>query len=97
MSRNRGLQVTDTKPNTIEVRALVSSADAGKNFDLRCQVREGLLDFLRVCYPESLLQVRIMWQRLEETPAAEAGHVAVVAGERHERGPSAPGLKSKKA
>ena len=68
MSRNRGLQVTDTKPNRIEVRALVSSADAGKNFDLRCQVREGLLDFLRVRYPESLPQVRIMWQRLEETP-----------------------------
>ncbi len=49
-----GLQVTDTKPNTIEVRALVSSEDAGKGFDLRCQVREGLIEFLRSRYPESL-------------------------------------------
>ncbi|MEO8043678.1 MAG: hypothetical protein ABI674_02120 [Spartobacteria bacterium] len=38
-----GLQVTDTKPSTIEVRALVSSANAGQGFDLRCQVREGLI------------------------------------------------------
>jgi hypothetical protein len=34
-----GLQVTDTKPTAIEVRALVSSTDPGKAFDLRCEVR----------------------------------------------------------
>src|ERR1044071_9421759 len=32
-----GLQVTDTKQSTIEVRALVSSTDPGKVFDLRCE------------------------------------------------------------
>ena len=52
-----GLQVTDTKPNTIEVRALVSSENASKNFDLRCQIREGLIKFLRSRYPESLPRV----------------------------------------
>jgi small-conductance mechanosensitive channel len=64
-----GLQVTDTKPNTIEVRALVSSANPGKNFDLRCQVREGLLAFLRSHYPESLPRVRV--ERLEQTKPAD--------------------------
>src|SRR5437868_10664378 len=42
-----GLQVTDTRQSTIEVRALVSSTDPGKAFDLRCDVREGLIEFLR--------------------------------------------------
>jgi len=36
------------------VRALVSSTDAGKVFDLRCELREGLIDFLCRNYPESL-------------------------------------------
>ena len=88
-----GLQVTDTKPNTIEVRALVSSLNAGKNFDLRCQVREGLIEFLRSRYPESLPRVRMAMQRLEESAAPEARHASTVEGEEHERGPSAPGLE----
>ncbi len=68
-----GLQVTDTKPNTIEVRALVSSENAGKGFDLRCQVREGLIEFLRSRYPESLPRVRTALTRLDER-----GHSAAV-------------------
>ncbi len=54
-----GLQVTDTKESTIEVRVLVSSANASKNFDLRCEVREGLIEFLRGNYPGSLPRVRL--------------------------------------
>jgi small-conductance mechanosensitive channel len=53
-----GLQVTDTKQNTIEVRALVSSNDPGKAFDLRCEVREGLIQFLQRHHLESLPRVR---------------------------------------
>jgi small-conductance mechanosensitive channel len=91
------LQVTDTKPNTIEVRALVSSANAEKNFDLRCEVREGLIEFLRSRYPESLPRVRIAWQRLEEAPEPESPHAATVKGKEHQRGPSAPGLEPEKS
>jgi small-conductance mechanosensitive channel len=53
-----GLQVTDAKQSTIEVRALVGSTDPGKAFDLRCEVREGLIEFLCRNYPESLPRVR---------------------------------------
>jgi len=53
-----GLQVTDTKQNAVEVRALVSSTDPAKAFDLRCEVREGLVEFLRRYHPESLPRVR---------------------------------------
>ncbi|HEY5037134.1 MAG TPA: mechanosensitive ion channel domain-containing protein, partial [Chthoniobacterales bacterium] len=89
-----GLQITDTKPNTIEVRVLVSSADAGKNFDLRCQVREGLIEFLRSRHPESLPRVRVATEQLDETAdEPERRHAAPVAGQEHEQGSSAPGLK----
>src|SRR6202040_4312089 len=46
-----GLQVTVTKQSTSEVGALVSSTGPGKGFDLRCDVREGLIEFLRRDYP----------------------------------------------
>ncbi|MEO7950678.1 MAG: mechanosensitive ion channel domain-containing protein [Spartobacteria bacterium] len=84
------LQVTDSKPETVEIRALVSSANAGTSFDLRCQVREGLIEFLRSRYPESLPRMRITWERRDEksTPRADAGE-----GTEHERGASAPGLE----
>jgi small-conductance mechanosensitive channel len=49
-----GVQVTDVKQETIEVRVLVSSNNAGANFDLRCEVREKLIDFLAHEHPEAL-------------------------------------------
>ncbi len=88
------LQVTETKPNAVEVRALVSSPNAGKSFDLRCEVREGLIEFLRSRYPESLPHLRMTLQRFDETAVApEARHTTAVKGHEHESGTSAPGLQ----
>jgi hypothetical protein len=53
------LQVTDVREHTVQVRALVSAADAGKAFDLRCEIREGLLKFLQQEHPESLPRMRL--------------------------------------
>ncbi|MCW0373515.1 hypothetical protein NB691_000349 [Xanthomonas sacchari] len=39
-------QVTDTSERTIQVRLLVSARNSGDAFDLRCIVRERMLDFL---------------------------------------------------
>jgi small-conductance mechanosensitive channel len=89
-----GLQVTDTKQNTIEVRALVSAVDSGKVFDLRCDVREGLIEFLCCNYPESLPRQR----SVNETPDEEiqrqhrAKRATSPQGQEHERGPKAPGI-----
>ncbi|GLI98962.1 hypothetical protein Sbs19_27800 [Sphingobium sp. BS19] len=41
-----GLQVTDVTPDVMELRALVSAADAGSAFDLRCEVREAMMAYL---------------------------------------------------
>ena len=52
------LQVTDARPDSIEVRALVTARDAGTAFDLRCAVREALLAFIRSEMPEALARGR---------------------------------------
>ncbi|SDG85967.1 mechanosensitive ion channel family protein [Pelagibacterium luteolum] len=41
------VQVTDLKADSMEIRILVSANNSGKAFDLRCEVREKLIDFLQ--------------------------------------------------
>jgi small-conductance mechanosensitive channel len=48
------LQVSDCRETTIELRALVSANNASAVWDLRCEVREKLIDFLRREHPEAL-------------------------------------------
>jgi small-conductance mechanosensitive channel len=56
------LQVTDHRADALELRGLLSARNAGTAFDLRCDVREAMLDFLRNEMPEALVRSR---QRLE--------------------------------
>ena len=52
------LQVTDAKEQTMELRCLMSARSAGQAFDLRCEVREQLIDFLQKHHPEALPRQR---------------------------------------
>jgi hypothetical protein len=52
------LQVTDCTERAMQLRALVSAPDSGLAWDLRCRVREGLLDFIHRHYPEYLPRAR---------------------------------------
>jgi small-conductance mechanosensitive channel len=52
------VQVTDASDKAMQVRVLVSAASSGKNFDLRCKLREGLIAFLAREYPQSLPALR---------------------------------------
>ena len=52
------LQVTKALERTIELRALVSAADSPSAWDLRCHVREKLIEFLQRHYPQCLPRVR---------------------------------------
>lgn len=52
------LQVTDATDRTLEVRALASAADASQAWDLRCEVRERLVTFLRDQHPACLPRLR---------------------------------------
>lgn len=48
------LQVIDTHPRTIELRALVSARNAPQSWDIRCEIREKLLAFIRDEMPAAL-------------------------------------------
>lgn len=52
------LQVTDFRERTMEVRVLVSAANGGKLFDLRCLVREKLIAYLQAEHPHALPRTR---------------------------------------
>lgn len=53
------LQVTNATEKTVELRALMSAADSSTMWDLRCEVREKLLEFLQQHFPECLPRIRI--------------------------------------
>jgi small-conductance mechanosensitive channel len=54
-----GLQVTDAKERCIEIRGLVSAADASRAWDLRCEVREKVLGWLSAHFPNTLPRARV--------------------------------------
>ena len=51
-------QATDTDQHAMQVRLLVSAANSGDLFDLRCAVRERMLDFVARRYPHALPHLR---------------------------------------
>ncbi len=51
-------QVTETSERTLQVRLLVSARNSGDAFDLRCIVRERMLDFLAREHPQALPRTR---------------------------------------
>lgn len=53
------LQVTDATNGFVRMRALASAADAGTLFDLRCYVREGLVDWLQRAAPQGMPHTRL--------------------------------------
>jgi len=52
------LQVTDTTERTMQLRILVTAQSAGLAFDLRCKVREAMIDFMQREYPQQLPTLR---------------------------------------
>lgn len=50
--------VTDFREQTMEIRILASAPNAGKAFDLRCEIREKLIGFIQSDYPSSLPRFR---------------------------------------
>jgi small-conductance mechanosensitive channel len=61
------VQVTDASERTVTLRALVSAKNASDAWDLRCLVREKLIDFLQREYPDSLPRLRVQGNRNDRT------------------------------
>ena len=56
--RNCTLQITDATGSFVRARALVSAADAPTLWNLRCDVRERLVEWIRDNYPAALPRLR---------------------------------------
>ncbi|MGQ4273174.1 mechanosensitive ion channel family protein [Terrihabitans sp. B22-R8] len=70
------LQVTDLRENTMELRALMSARNAGSAFDLRCEVREKMVGWLKERHPEGLPRSRL------DVSAGSRSEFAALAGMR---------------
>ena len=53
------LQVTEAGERAMQLRALVTAANAPQAWDLRCHVRERLIDFVQREYPQYLPRLRL--------------------------------------
>ncbi|MGB9755954.1 MAG: mechanosensitive ion channel family protein, partial [Desulfurella sp.] len=60
-----GIQVTDANDKTIQVRALVSAKNSSDLWNLRCLVREKLIEYIKNEAPQNLPKLRNILQ-LEE-------------------------------
>ncbi|PTQ08545.1 hypothetical protein CLG96_15195 [Sphingomonas oleivorans] len=67
------LQVTDIKPEVMELRVLVTASDASRAFDLRCDMREALIAFIRDEMPEALPRQRISGTGPDQSLAVTTG------------------------
>jgi len=80
------LQVTDATEHTIQLRALMDARDAGTAWDLRCLVREKLIDFLQREYPESLPRTRAEVDHLPEPEGSRAALEQMIPAGSRDRG-----------
>jgi len=65
------LQVTDATDRSLQLRAMMSAANAGRLWDLRVHVREKLVEFLQARYPDRLPRVRAQVSRTPRTEQAQ--------------------------
>lgn len=63
--RTAALLMTEARPDTIELRMAMSARTIGDLFDLRCAVREHMIEWLRAEMPDALVR-----QRIEIEPAS---------------------------
>ena len=52
------LQVTNLSEHTMEIRCLLSAADSSQQFNLRCIVREKMIKFTQMNYPDAFPRTR---------------------------------------
>ncbi|MEO6018082.1 MAG: mechanosensitive ion channel domain-containing protein [Polaromonas sp.] len=65
------LQVVEAGEKSVQLRVLVTSADSSRNWDLRCKVREAMVDFMQREYPQHLPLMRA--ELGPESPGAPGG------------------------
>lgn len=87
------LQVTDCRDETLEVRLLMSARDGPVLFDLRAEIRESMMDWIRREMPDALARRR----QLPVAPMELAAAPSMVDAMAAAGGSSGPGLGGKMA
>ncbi|MGD0616651.1 MAG: mechanosensitive ion channel domain-containing protein [Bryobacteraceae bacterium] len=82
------LQVSDSSPQSIQIRALASASDSGKSWDLQCYVRENLIRFLKDNYPESLPLRRVDYRGSLDSNQPSPGSMPPPGVMVHQHGPN---------
>jgi hypothetical protein len=68
-----GLQVTDTSERTITLRATASAMDAPTLWNLRCEIREKMIAYVREHHPEALPKLRARLEESQDEPSSRGG------------------------
>jgi small-conductance mechanosensitive channel len=77
-----GVQVTDSNDRSMEVRVLASAVDSGASWNLRCELREKAIDFIRRNYPQCLPKLRQEERHVDSwraTTGLDDGHAPLLA------------------
>jgi small-conductance mechanosensitive channel len=62
------LQVTDATERTMQIRVLATASNSSNAWDLRCEIREKLIDFIQKTHPQSLPRLRTELDRPDWMP-----------------------------
>jgi small-conductance mechanosensitive channel len=63
--RTKSMVIADATETSIQIRALVSASDPDKLWNLRCDVREAMISYVREKHPAHLVKTRVSMQALE--------------------------------
>jgi small-conductance mechanosensitive channel len=83
--RVKVLQVTNASERTIEVRALMSASSSGNAFDLRCDIREGLIKWVQQHYPHCFPLTRALIEKEDRPIHRETGMTDLHPSEKGDR------------
>jgi hypothetical protein len=61
--------VTDTSERTVTLRAIASAKDAPTLWNLRCEIREKLVAYVREHHPEALPTFRAQLEEPQDEPS----------------------------
>lgn len=67
------VHVVDCTDKTMQIRLLMSAANSPDTWELRCEVRERLIDFLQRRHPESLPRLRLAQVNPTQAPSVAEG------------------------
>lgn len=67
------LQVTEAMESTVQIRGLMSARNSADAFDLRCDIRELVLSYVREQFPGALPKARVSLDRAEAGEHSRSG------------------------